>query len=128
VTESEWPQLPVRLPGLDIAEALARLGNDVGLYLDLTGAYGEVIRDFVDQFRLLVGSLDDQGARRSAHTLKGAAGTIGAGALQLSASALEQVCRQGDLGQAMTLLPAVENDIAEVLASLARIRKPDPDQ
>jgi len=113
--------LPARLPGLDIEVALARLGNDTELYLDLIEDYREMLKDFACQFRGFAAGLDAEGARRGAHSLKGAAGTMGALILQGSAKALEQACKQGDLGQALALLPQVENDIAEVLDSLARI-------
>jgi len=115
------PKLPARLPGLDIELALVRLGHDTGLYIELAGAYTEVLREFSGQFRTFVVSGDIEGARRCAHTLKGAAGTMGADTLQNSAKDVETACKNKNVGLAHTLLPVVERDIAEVLGSLSAV-------
>jgi HPt (histidine-containing phosphotransfer) domain-containing protein len=47
-----------------------------------------------------VGNGDARALQRAAHTLKGAAGTIGATGLQAACRTLEEVAQQGDLGGA----------------------------
>lgn len=111
--------LPLRLAGLNIEAAMDRLDNDGALYVKLAGAYGPMLKAFASRFRALVAADDAVEARRHAHTLKGAAGTIGAETLEASARALEDACKNNDAKQTQLLLPTVENDIAEVLGSIA---------
>jgi CheY-like chemotaxis protein/HPt (histidine-containing phosphotransfer) domain-containing protein len=57
-------------------------------------------------------------ATRQAHTLKGAAATVGAAALSGVASELEQAGRRGDLAQLASLLPALEAQFAQLQIEL----------
>jgi len=84
-------------PGLDLAEALARLGGKRPLLARL-------ISMFIDQhgqdLDLLNGALaagDRDRTIRLAHTLKGTAGNLSAGEIQHQAARLEEIARRGSL-------------------------------
>lgn len=81
------------LPGLHVDEGLARVGGNRELYHKL-------LRQFVDQQGGAVSQISDAVAgnqpalaERLAHTLKGVAGNLGAGPIQVAAGALEKLIR-----------------------------------
>jgi len=83
--------------GLDTADGLMRVAGNRRLYLKL-------LRQFVDQqsqaparIAAALTAGDHASAERIAHTVKGVAGNLGAGAVQASAADLEQaIARRGD--------------------------------
>jgi len=64
------------------------------------------------------GNADD--ARRLAHTLKGAAANISAGALRAVALEAERAAREGRLACAVDLLPSMEAELHKLRNALAR--------
>jgi len=79
-------------------------------------------KDFADRFRAAQGDTDASAAMRAAHTLRGAAGTIGAKGVQAAARELENACREG--APAARIKELVSQTVAElgpVIAGLARI-------
>lgn len=95
-------------PGLNIPDALKRLDGDEHLYANLLQLFMEDHAHALEDLRALVDSGDLKQARELAHSLKGAAGNLGAPALQTTASALEQALKDEE----RALLP-------DLLASLA---------
>ncbi|HVK57877.1 MAG TPA: response regulator, partial [Candidatus Kapabacteria bacterium] len=95
VNESEQNgngQIPV-VAGLDTRDGLVRLGGNSELYLKL-------LRDFLSQLREAPGQVagalqqgDSETAGRLAHTVKGVAGSLGAGNIQDVAGRLEMALR-----------------------------------
>jgi len=83
-----------RLPGLDVDFGLKSVRGRLASYLRLLGKFAESHADDFDLIRqkLRTGQHDD--ALRLAHSLKGAAGTLGAIAVQQAAAALEAALRQ----------------------------------
>jgi two-component system sensor histidine kinase/response regulator len=98
-------QLPQGVPGLDIRAGLRRLAGLKALYLSLLRSYAEGQDGAVDRIRRALSDGDSQRAEREAHTLKGLAGTIGAGLVQEVAGRVE-----ADLGAG--------NDAASLLEEL----------
>jgi two-component system sensor histidine kinase/response regulator len=104
-----------RIPGLDVALGLRRIMGKQPLYQDMlrkfaagqAGAVAEVLRS------LEAG--DSSTAERTAHTLKGVAGNIGASLLQASAAQLERALHQQAPAAEIQALAA---DTAELLAPL----------
>lgn len=109
------------LPGLNIRQAVARLDGDRDLYLEMLGEYCAANRRFAATFRGLVSRGELKAARRAAHSLKGAAGNMGADDLQRAALALEQACSAEAIDQITERLPAVETALARVLAAAATL-------
>lgn len=99
--------------GLEITQ-----GNEK-LYVRLLEKFYQSQNDFIEQFSLASQSADKAAAERVAHTLKGVAGSIGATAVQASASALEDACNQKDESSQITLLISrVEEQLIPVLLGL----------
>lgn len=77
------------LPGIDTADGLSRTMGRQDLYLRMLRQFASSHRTAAEQTRTALAGGDVEGARRLAHTLKGLAGNIGAGALQEAARQLE---------------------------------------
>ena len=106
-TLAKWVK-PVRSPGsgnggppVDGAVALSRIDTNCGLantggddefYRRMLGRFLEREADFVQRFRTAHAAFDAATARRAAHDLKSAAGTLGMHSLEEAAAALEQDC------------------------------------
>jgi len=110
----DWPQLP----GIDTAEGLRRMMNKPQLYV-------KVLRDFHQRFRnettviqTALSTGDREAACRSAHSVKGLAGSIGARNLQAAALALETAVRNE--APALTAhLATFSAQLREVIDSIA---------
>lgn len=113
--------LPDALPGLDIAEGIDRLGGERELYVEMVTEYCDAYGDFGTEFRELVSIGDLQSARRTAHSLKGAAGNISAKDLHVVAKALEHACTEETPFRILELLPPVEAALARVAASAKKM-------
>ena len=113
--------LPVRLPGLDIGDGLQRMGGDSDFFVEMVKDYCEAFLDFGARFRNLVSRKEYLTARREAHSLKGAAGNISAKDLFTAAKSLEHACTGKDDAQILNLLASVEEALAIVTASAARL-------
>jgi len=112
--------LPDQLPGFDLAEGRRRLAGDEALYLRLLkGLRGKLHSDYaplVDHLR----SGDTKAARRIAHTLRGAAGTLAAVELQQLAEEMDHTLKKGCTVEA-SRIDALEQalaDAGQVLAGL----------
>ena len=95
-------------------ELLARLMGDKGLASKVIGAF---LEDAPRQFILLKKMLDEgdaEGARRQAHTLKGAAATMSAEGLRVLCFEVQEAIAAGNLVRASALLPSIEEQF-EVL-------------
>lgn len=90
--------LPDSLPGLEIAQALGRMGGHADLLLKLLGDFRTLNADEVAQIRAALAE-EREAARRKAHTLKGTAAVLGATNLFEAARALEYAIRDGLVGE-----------------------------
>jgi signal transduction histidine kinase/DNA-binding response OmpR family regulator/HPt (histidine-containing phosphotransfer) domain-containing protein len=118
VRPGDAPDRPAELPdlpGIDTQAGLATTMHNARLYRRLLLAFRDGQGHFAhlfDQARL---GADPSAPERCAHTLKGTAATIGAGAVQQAAAGLEKACRDG--------APAAEVQarLEHVLAALAPV-------
>jgi len=101
-------------------DLLARLMGDEGLA-------GKVIAGFLDdaprQLRSLKKMLeegDTDGARRQAHTLKGAAATISAETLRALCSEAQDAATAGELSRALALLPRLQEQLELLRTALKK--------
>jgi two-component system sensor histidine kinase/response regulator len=112
------------VPGIDAATALRRMMGNQRLYIDTLRLFCRQQDGIADAVRRALDAGDGDGARHLAHTLKGAAGTIGAAELFKQAAALE-----AEIGahQARSRLdPAIEileSNLGQLIAAL-RTRLP----
>ena len=114
--------------GLDTATGLTRVGGNRRLYLRLLGQFVEQQGPAVGQIMRALEAGDRALAERLAHTLKGVAGSIGAGPVQASAGVLETLIRDragaDDLAAATT---HVHTDLAPLVEALRSALQPAAD-
>jgi PAS domain S-box-containing protein len=88
------PDLP-QVDGLDSADGLRRVGGNNKLYAKLLRQFASQQADAVGQIRAALAVRDTESATRLAHTLKGVAGSLGAGPVLTAAAAVEKLLRDG---------------------------------
>jgi two-component system sensor histidine kinase/response regulator len=81
--------------GLDTADGLLRVAGNRKLYLKLLRQFIEAEHDAPARIRERLSVEDRATAERMAHTIKGVAGSLGAGAVQAAAADLERAIRDG---------------------------------
>ena len=120
--DAETGALP-EMAGLEVAEALARLGVDPASYVDLLRRFGPQAERDLEVLAAAVSARDAEGTRRLAHALAGAAANLGAARLQRAARALERAAASGaaDLGG---LAAEVAREGRTVLTSVASLAPP----
>ena len=113
------------LPGIDTRAGLAVTMGNQALYRRQLLMFRGSQAGFAEQFRRLIETGDALAARRSAHTLKGLAGNIGAGRLQWAAERLEKACAESPIPAAWRdLLETVQGELALILTGLATLPEP----
>jgi HPt (histidine-containing phosphotransfer) domain-containing protein len=85
-------ELPA-VDGLDSADGLRRVAGNKKLYMKLLRQFTSQQVDAVAQIRAALATNDTECATRLAHTLKGVAGSLGAGPVQTAAAAVEELLR-----------------------------------
>ena len=115
-----------QLVDIDVNTGLRRVGDSPETYLRLLHKFAENQADALNKVEAAIQTADSDGAVRILHTLKGTAGSIGAGRLQrLAADAEIQVKRElhpESLGNG----DALRAELARVLQDLARLPKAMP--
>jgi signal transduction histidine kinase/CheY-like chemotaxis protein len=95
-TLRRWlPKRPVVLEGIDVEDALRRLGVDRPTLDRLLVRFADGQGRTLDELRAAVAAGDGEAATRHAHSIAGAAGNLGAEALRAAAKALEIAAREG---------------------------------
>jgi two-component system, sensor histidine kinase and response regulator len=88
----------------DRAALLDRVGGDESIFVEVVRVFLEDAPGQVQSMDAALGDGDMTTLRRLAHTMKGAAGTVGAVALQGASLALEQAIDRGDLSVVRELI------------------------
>ncbi|AZZ92211.1 response regulator [Hahella sp. KA22] len=111
------------LPGLNITEALQRLGGRWPLLQRILSGFYEKWSDSPDELQTLA----EQNALGEiaiiTHGLKGSGATIGAEALGKAAGAVESAARAGDQSRARDLMAPLLEALEEVLTGLSRLEQ-----
>ncbi|KAF1049830.1 response regulator [Xylophilus sp.] len=116
--DSDEGLLPDRpIPGLDLVLGLRRALGRPALYAGMLDKFLAGQRHAAAQIHASLAAGDRATAERLAHTLRGVAGNIGAGAVQQAAEALEGALRAA--ADPAAALAAVELALAPLLAGLA---------
>ncbi len=92
-------QIP-RIPGVDVADGLARVAGNRKLYLDLLRKFVASQGGAAAEIEAALKEGDRELAQRLAHTAKGVAGNIGAGGVLIVAGNLERSIRNDDAPEA----------------------------
>lgn len=113
------PHALSRIPGLDTAVGLRRVLHKVDSYAGLLHRFASGQAQAVRQARDQLAAGQWQDAQRTVHTLKGAAGTIGASELAAQAQAAEQaIAEQRPLDDIEALLLPLETDCTALVLAL----------
>lgn len=115
----EAQEQPLPLPevaGLDQAAGLSRVAGNRELYLHVLWQFVEEEADAPARISMALAEGDRAVAQRIAHTLKGAAGSIGLERLQNGAASLERALRDGQ--DATAELAQLAGDLTRTIAAL----------
>jgi len=110
--------LPETLQGIDIGEGLRRVGGNRRLYRKLLVEFLHDHRQDVQTIRNALAHDDLTAARRIAHTVKGVAGSIGAGDLHRAAARLDDAFKEQNTGLYPELLSRLERTLETVSRGL----------
>ena len=118
--------LPETLPGINMKVGLATTMNNNKLYQRQLMMFFKGQANFAEQFSLAAINADPSAQARTAHTLKGTAGNIGAHAVYVAAGKLEVACHKGsqELISQYLILTLIELDI--VISGLAVLATTKP--
>jgi CheY-like chemotaxis protein len=122
---SQEPQSLPDLPGIDSEAGIARVGGNVGLYKKILRKFVENSAGAIEEIESAYAAGDGEGAIRTAHTLKGVGGNIGAEALQSAAADLEAALTSGPKELPRELLELVRRQLLSTLESLRPVAEPE---
>ena len=110
-----------QIAGLDVQTGLATAGGHLPLYRKLLRTFHDTQTGFAADFAEAVAAGDAVTMTRLAHSLRGAAGTLGARTLAAAAGALEQACAQrAPAAERDPLLARAQSLLATLQVSLGR--------
>jgi two-component system sensor histidine kinase/response regulator len=115
---AEASELPQNITGLDTTLGLKRVMGKHSLYLSMLRKFAHGQAQASAHIAQALQDGDHATAERTAHTLKGVAGNIGASALQHAAGLLEAAIHAQQ--PCDTLLPPVHSQLTELIAALHR--------
>ncbi|RFP17807.1 response regulator [Duganella sp. BJB488] len=119
--------LPASVPGLDLAAARQGVNGDEALLLKVLRLFRHEERHGAGRIRAAIGRRDYEEAARHAHTLRGLADSLGAGAIGQLAGQLEAaVRRQPAPDDVAPALAALDAALAQVCAALDRDLPAEP--
>jgi len=99
--KAEVPQHDLTIPGVDVAPALRRCSQNLDLYLRLLQIFVDSAASTPDKIRQALEKGDRGTAEREAHTMRGAAGNIGATALAAVSTELELAIEKSEENEAL---------------------------
>jgi two-component system, sensor histidine kinase and response regulator len=112
--KSEGP--PLAIAGVDVASALKRTGGNRKRYEALLRRFAQNQAGTTEAIRKALAACDVATAERAAHSLKGAAGTLGAMSLSETAAKVETAIKTGQgMDTALTALSAELRTIVEAI-------------
>lgn len=106
------------LPGIDPADGLHHTGGNVALYVKLLHDFKQRHGDDAEILKDLCEQGDEQEARRLAHTLKGAAGNLGAKSLYLACRKIEERITTGDITMELNVLQYKLDQVMTTISQL----------
>ena len=122
------PGVGEELPGIDIAQALRRLGGRDGLFHKLLNDFADRNAGDAEAIAAALVADDLVAAREAAHTLKGLAGNLGAGPLSAAAQQLENAIRTQARDRFPEALAGLAACLQEVVAGIRAAHAAAPSQ
>ncbi|MEJ2731250.1 MAG: response regulator [Deltaproteobacteria bacterium] len=117
--EREDDSMP-ELPGISVAVGLKNVGGNEKFYLKLLLQFLDTNRDSANEIREALAKKDRSLSVRLAHTVKGIAGTLGAGGLAQVAGELEKTLKTGETSGLYALLHEFESNLNQVMHSIEK--------
>lgn len=114
------------LPGVEIEEALQRLGGNVGLYIKLLRRFAAELPDKLEELETSLARQLEAQAHQQAHTLKGTSGNLGLHLLQSRMAGIEQALKQRDWQSASVLLDQARMQLKPLLPEIAGLTPQSP--
>ena len=111
---------------LNIAQLEERLGGDRELIAEVSQMLLEDAPRLADECRRALATSDTEAASRVAHTLKGAAANLCAGAVCEVADRIEHLARDGDLAGARNACPILLAEVAKLRTALQTLIESGP--
>jgi two-component system sensor histidine kinase/response regulator len=108
-------------PAIDFAATLDRVEGDRALFVELAHLFKAECPRAVEEIRNAIRARDAGTLERLAHDLKGSSANLGSGAVSMTAGALEDCARSGNLKQADDLFNALEQKLDQLLSELQTI-------
>lgn len=106
---------------INVAKVLAGLNGNEKFLQEQWELFMEVAPRQLQLLKVALDGNDQEQVERLAHSLKGAAGNIGAEALQNEAFSMELVARKGSLTTARDLYNSLASEMEQVLTALPRL-------
>jgi CheY-like chemotaxis protein len=118
--ENRTREAELVVPGIDVASGLRRTGGNRKRYEALLRKFADQQSGTIDTIEAALSKSDAATAERAAHSLKGAAGTLGASALSEEAARVEAAIKNGEhVTEALqTLSLSLEKVLADLRAAL----------
>ena len=104
------------LPGIDTQSGLARVGGNIRSYMRLLDKFAENQQHAIMEISQAMAGNNHKAAIRSAHTLKGTAGSIGATELQKAAAQLETALSDKQSNNYLQLLETTSIELKNILS------------
>jgi PAS domain S-box-containing protein len=114
------------LEGIDTADGVARFGGKVSSYLKLLDKFADNQAGAIDRIRSEFEADKIEEAARSAHTLKGVSGSIGATELQEMALQIETAVKNRNEGLLHTLCEQAERELDRVVGLIEGLQTGQP--
>jgi len=112
-----------KLVGIDVETGLSRLGGNQRLYRKLLANFHKNHKHIIKEIRNALDKGDFKAAEMLAHTIKGAAGNLGAQDVYLNAGVLEAEFRLNTLNDVELVLEQFEQALEQVFLSISRMEK-----
>ncbi|NMA65768.1 MAG: response regulator [Clostridiaceae bacterium] len=116
------------LEGIDVESALSRLGGNQKLYRKLLTKFYLIHKYDIAEIKKAVDQDDYKTAEIITHTLKGAAGNLGAKAVYLASSNLEKQLKSFEQDQLKPLMEHLERVMVQVIDGIASIEQGAEDE
>ncbi len=115
-------RLPGEMPGLDISSGLLGVGGNEKFFIKVIGRFMELHGGTVKELEQALEEKDRELLGRVAHTLKGAAGQVGAMDLRRVAGAFEKAVEDGKYDGLDSCLGELEKQLRNVFQSIEKLR------
>ncbi|MBF0287767.1 MAG: transporter substrate-binding domain-containing protein [SAR324 cluster bacterium] len=126
-SQDEENRLPDKVPGIDIATGLIRIGGNPKSYRDILKMFQKNQGQAIQEIQHSLENQEIEQAVRQAHTLKGVAGNIGATELHQASQKLEAEITEKGKELSDELLSSTQSHLDQVLASIQALQ-PTPEQ